>query len=248
MRTSRHLGPKPTMRAMTTATMPATAASGQLRLPPNQWSATPLWMVALAAAMLSCGGGAHLQRWQWVTAWRWMADQGSAGFLADTFARRLLEQSDDPVAVTGGDGRVDYANAGFCRLTGCAPDAVAGAPLAELVPGFDPLAEFQTVMLGTQRCWWEFRGARCAMGGAEEVIVVRAHDVTDHVRARRSAEDLLARERAHRSTERLQLALQAGGLGNWETDYGAGVTRCRTRRWPRCWGWRRLREVPRSGG
>ena len=63
------------------------------------------------------------------------------------------------------------------------------------------------------------------MGGAEEVIVVRAHDVTDHVRARRSAEDLLARERAHGPTERLQLALQAGGLGTWETDYGAGVTR-----------------------
>ena len=77
-----------------------------------------------------------------------MADQGSAGFLADTLARRLLEQSEDPVAVTGGDGRVHYANAGFCRLTGRAPDAVAGAPLAELVPGFDPLAEFQTVMLG----------------------------------------------------------------------------------------------------
>ena len=63
-----------------------------------------------------------------------------------------LNASADAIVVAGLDDRIEYANAGFGRLTGWHPEVVVGQPLALLQPSFEAGADWRADLAGGRSC------------------------------------------------------------------------------------------------
>lgn len=63
-----------------------------------------------------------------------------------------LNASADAIVVAGLDDRIEYANAGFGRLTGWDPEVVVGQPLALLQPSFEAGADWRADLAGGRSC------------------------------------------------------------------------------------------------
>jgi PAS domain-containing protein len=143
---------------------------------------------------------------------------------------RAVEAMPCPVAaVAGADGRILAVNPAWDRTAGAeAPFGTVGKAVGDLFPAAaDAAAEVirgagPVTRRGLPRSagpdgvttWWDLDLVPHPDGA--DVVLVIARDVTDHVLARREAED--AREALEPIGTRLRLAQEAAGIGTWEWD------------------------------
>jgi PAS domain S-box-containing protein len=149
----------------------------------------------------------------WLTAARDVTDERAAraGHETSRLHATALEQAPFPACLADGEGRLQYANGAFTRLTGLAPDALQGATLAQFAVEGEGTVRNAAGSRGeqwTQLFRWR-RGdgteldvelASAAIDGSADLRVIVARDVTDLRRSEQRAE----RER-HRSAALLDL-------------------------------------------
>lgn len=144
---------------------------------------------------------------------------------------RLLALASDAMALTDGDGVIEWVNARFAELTGHDESTALGAPLLDLLNSHQtdaPVQQLlhaalrsQSALEGIELChrkssgeaFWN-RVAVHPIGGAKFAFVMR------DIGAERASE----REQ-RRLAELLELALQVGRLGVWERDIPSGKER-----------------------
>ena len=139
----------------------------------------------------------------------------------------VVEAMSCPVAAVTADGTIRAANSAWHRL---APPAASAAPpahcLGDLFP--DAATAAAEVLRGAaavsrralplaaglsgDATWWDLD--LVPHPEAASVVLVTARDVTDHVLARREAED--ARAAIEPMATRVQLTQEAAGVGTWE--------------------------------
>jgi len=179
----------------------------------------------------------------WLTAARDVTDERAAraGQEASRLHAIALQQAPLPACLADGEGRLQYANDAFLRLSGLAPDALHGATLVQLAveeEGTDPSPSTSGNGQCMQQARWR-RGdgtvldvelASATLEGPAGLRVVVARDVTDLRRAEQRAErerrrsvallDLTQGSHSLTETEVLAQSLElAVGLTGSETAY-----------------------------
>jgi len=152
--------------------------------------------------------------------------------LAELAERYFWLFEDSPVAkyICDVEGVVLEVNAAFCRLLGTLPGEVVGGTLASLSVD-EPVAEAElAAFLGGQaRTYSSIRRYRGADGRALRVMVTLGAIRDGTGRARTifgELEDLTARDlvtsELDRQRQRLEMSIEASGIGVWELDTGTG--------------------------
>ena len=125
--------------------------------------------------------------------------------LPDSFFRLLADQGISALVVTGGsEHRIIFANRAFTVLAGAGVASMAGARMADVLPGIDVSAleevrltrepvrrAGQRLMLppGEGATWWDLSSSPLPGEAAEDVrIVTTFQEVTDHIVSRQEAE------------------------------------------------------------
>jgi PAS domain S-box-containing protein len=159
----------------------------------------------------------------WLTAARDVTDERAERAAHDSARRQVLALQHAPLAacIADDEGRLQFANDAFLRLSGLAPDALRGATLAQFAPDDDGTVRALAGSEGTtrQQSRWrradgtvlEVELASAAVEGATGLRVIVARDMTDVQRAGQRGE----RER-HRSTALLDLAQRSHSLTETE--------------------------------
>ncbi len=163
---------------------------------------------------------------------------------------RVARHTSDAVTITDLEGRINWVNDGYSRMTGRPFEAA----LERLAPALEPL--LGPAQANTPSLQDGFKGERCeASGGAPprwlDVEVQPLNDalgrpagfmvIESDTTERKCAEEALLRERA-----RLASILEGTHAGTWEWDVQTGDYRC-SERWAEMLGWTLAELAPLTG-
>ena len=190
-----------------------------------------------AAAAVAAGAGIAAILLLWFVlkpaVWRLRSERAALDALADERARlaAVAERTDNAVLITDTDGRIEWINDGFVRMTGfSAADAIGRIP-SELLCGADTDPQSRYRMRQAQKQGAEFRDelVNYRKDGTPYWALVDGKPVHDaegklagyillelDVSDRKEAERLVAI-----TTRRLTAATEAGGVGLWEWSVDA---------------------------
>ncbi|MGE4049403.1 MAG: PAS domain-containing protein, partial [Acetobacteraceae bacterium] len=160
------------------------------------------------------------------------------GLPLDVLSRIAEDATVGFALVTVPDWRMIYANPAFRQLVGIGQD-LAGRTLSQVFPAAaEDITDLLAAPAHTGRTlsrrgfplrispdrpetWWDFDLIPLpGPAGTTKSVMVITREVTDHVLARREAEQ--ARAALHASEERLRLAMAAGKVYCWDWDLGTG--------------------------
>ena len=163
--------------------------------------------------------------------------------LPDAFFRRVADQAPYAMVLTSGPQHtIVYANGAFGRLACREPDTLVGRSIHQALPGLNPAALDETrrtlepagraghpmeLTSGEGTTWWDFSSIPLRFPGDDDSLILStAHEVTDHVTARREAEAAGATLDALMAhiPEGITIARGPGVLVERVTAYGRALT------------------------
>jgi PAS domain S-box-containing protein len=149
----------------------------------------------------------------------------------------LLDNMSDAVVVRDPDGTITYWNRGAEQMYGWAAEEVIGRPIREVLTGLETVTEEERLAHLVRAGTWMHRNILYRRDGTPITVDLRLTAVLDERGALRSVLSIATDVTERVDTrERLEYALDAGGIGAWEIDVDSTVT-WRSRQHDRIFGY-----------